>query len=211
LSQLNFCPCYFTRKKIIHQNLIFTIHLFNAAKITNGWREAVLVYSDNEYGEGVIPYLTDALEAVEARVPYRSVISPSATDDQIGEELYKLMTMQTRVFIVHMYRSLGTRLFAKAKEIGMMTEGFVWIMTDCLTADLLSTPDPSVTDTMQGVLGVKPSVPNTRELKYFRVPWKRKFEDNLMFLMRSLTFLDYGPLMLQRRWPWRWRKVELQI
>ena len=95
-------------------------------------------------------------------------------------------------------------MYPKAKEIGMMNEGFVWIMTDCcLKADLLNTPDPSVTDAMQGVLGVRPGVPNTRELKYFRVSWKRKFKDNLMFLIRTLTFLDYGPMVLQRRWPWR--------
>ena len=56
-------------------------------------------------------------------------------------------------------------MYPKAKEIGMMNEGFVWIMTDCcLKADLLNTPDPSVTDAMQGVLGVRPGVPNTREL-----------------------------------------------
>ncbi|KAI5556064.1 hypothetical protein BDE02_18G009600 [Populus trichocarpa] len=88
------------------------------------------------------------------------------------------MTMQTRVFIVHMYQSLGTRLFAKAKEIGMMSEGYVWIMTDGLTADLLSTPNSSVTDTMQGVLGIKPHVPRTKELKDFRVRWKRKFQQD---------------------------------
>jgi ionotropic glutamate receptor len=113
-----------------------------------GWRQAVPIYIDNEYGEGIIPYLTDALQAVDARVSYRSVISPSATDEQIVEELYELMGMQTRVFIVHMYGSLGTRLFAKAKEIGMMSEGCAWIMTDGLTADLLSSPNPSVTGTM---------------------------------------------------------------
>ncbi|PNS92069.1 hypothetical protein POPTR_018G013200v4 [Populus trichocarpa] len=143
-----------------------------------GWRAAVPIYIDNEYGEGIIPYLTEALQAVDARVPYQSVISPSATDDQIVKELYKLMTMQTRVFIVHMYQSLGTRLFAKAKEIGMMSEGYVWIMTDGLTADLLSTPNYSVTDTMQGVLGIKPHVPRTKELKDFRVRWKRKFQQD---------------------------------
>jgi ionotropic glutamate receptor len=143
-----------------------------------GWRAAVPIYIDNEYGEGIIPYLTEALQAVDARVPYQSVISPSATDDQIVKELYKLMTMQTRVFIVHMYQSLGTRLFAKAKEIGMMSEGYVWIMTDGLTADLLSTPNSSVTDTMQGVLGIKPHVPRTKELKDFRVRWKRKFQQD---------------------------------
>ncbi|KAL9338651.1 hypothetical protein Peur_067666 [Populus x canadensis] len=143
-----------------------------------GWRAAVPIYIDNEYGEGIIPYLTEALQAVDARVPYQSVISPSATDDHIVKELYKLMTMQTRVFIVHMYQSLGTRLFAKAKEIGMMSEGYVWIMTDGLTADLLSTPNSSVTDTMQGVLGIKPHVPRTKELKDFRVRWKRKFQQD---------------------------------
>jgi ionotropic glutamate receptor len=61
-----------------------------------GWREAVPIYIDNGYGEGIIPYLTDALQAVGARITYRiSVISSSATNDQIVEELYKLMTMQT--------------------------------------------------------------------------------------------------------------------
>ncbi|PRQ27365.1 hypothetical protein RchiOBHm_Chr6g0304551 [Rosa chinensis] len=41
-----------------------------------------------------MPYLTDALQEAEAYIPYRSVISPYATDDQIQSELYKLMTMQ---------------------------------------------------------------------------------------------------------------------
>ncbi|KAG5225138.1 glutamate receptor [Salix suchowensis] len=150
---------------------------------TYKWREAVPIYMDNEYGEGIIPYLTDALQAVNARVPYRSVISPSATDDRIVVELYKLMGMQTRVFIVHMYGSLGTRIFAKAKEIGMMSKGYVWIMTDGLTADLLSSPNPSVTGTMQGVLGVKSYVPSTKELQDFRVRWKRKFQQDNPYII----------------------------
>ncbi|KAJ6732166.1 GLUTAMATE RECEPTOR 2.9 [Salix purpurea] len=155
------------------------VHAISALVQSFGWREAVPIYIDNEYGEGIIPYLTDALQAVDVRVPYRSVISPSATDDQIVAELYKLMTMQTRVFIVHMFPSLGARLFAKAKEIEMMSEGYVWIMTDGLTAEFLSSPNPSVTDTMQGVLGIKPYVPRTKELENFRARWKRKFlQDN---------------------------------
>lgn len=139
-----------------------------------GWREAVPIYVDNEYGEAVIPYLTDSLQAIDTRVPYRSVISPLATDDQIEKELYKLLTMQTRVFIVHMLPSLGSRIFAKAKEIGMMDEGFVWIMTDGI-ANLLSSGDHSVINSMQGVLGVKPYVPITEVLENFRIRWKRKF------------------------------------
>ncbi|GLT47959.1 hypothetical protein SLA2020_216100 [Shorea laevis] len=35
-----------------------------------GWREAVPIYIDNEFGEGVIPYLFDALEEINVRIPY---------------------------------------------------------------------------------------------------------------------------------------------
>jgi ionotropic glutamate receptor len=157
------------------QNDSAQVNAISAIVQAFGWREAVPIYIDNEYGEGIIPYLIDALQEVDARVPYRSVISPSATDDQIVEELYRLMTMQTRVFIVHMYPSLGTRLFTKAKEIGMMSEGYVWIMTDGLSVDFLSSPNHSVTDTIQGVLGIKPYVPRTKGLEYLRARWKRKF------------------------------------
>ncbi|TXG62335.1 hypothetical protein EZV62_013698 [Acer yangbiense] len=136
-----------------------------------GWREAVTIYIDNEFGQGVIPYLTDALQAIDTR----SMISPEASDDQIVEELYKLMTMQTRVFIVHMLPSLGSRIFAKAKQIGMMEEGFVWIVTDEL-ADFFDTLEQSVIDSMQGVLGVRPYVPRTKKLESFRVRWKKKFQ-----------------------------------
>nr|XP_034890042.1 glutamate receptor 2.8-like [Populus alba] len=160
------------------QNDSTQVNAISALVQAFGWREAVPIYIDNEYGQGVIPYLTDALQAVDARVPYRSVISPSATDDQIVSELYKLMTMQTRVFIVHMFPSLGARVFAKAKEIGMVSEGYVWIMTDGLTAEFFSSPNASVTNTMQGALGVTPYVPRTKDLPTFRVRWKRKFQQD---------------------------------
>ncbi|PRQ27950.1 putative periplasmic binding protein-like I [Rosa chinensis] len=77
------------------------------------------------------------------------------------------MTMQTRVFIVHMAPSLGSQLFAKAKELGMMSEGYVWIMTNGMT-NYFSSLNSSVIDTMQGVLGLKTYVPVTEELENFR-------------------------------------------
>ena len=141
------------------------------------WGEAVLIYVDNEYGDGIIPYITDALQGIDVRVTYRSIISQSATDHEIGEELYKLMTKQTRVFIVHMVTNLGSRLFTKADEIGMMEEGYVWILTDGLTG-FLTTFSPLEVDSIQGVLGVKPYVPRTKELNSFRVRWKRKFQQD---------------------------------
>lgn len=163
------------------------IDIFKAFK----WKQAVLMYVDNEFGEGVIPSLIDALEEVDTRVPYRSVISSSATDHQILEELHKLMTMQTRVFIIHMLPNLGSRIFTKAKEIGMMDQGYAWIMTNGIT-DLLTAVEPSVvTESMQGVIGVQTYVPPSKELENFTRRWKMKFQrDNPDVLTASMNI--YG-------------------
>lgn len=139
------------------------------------WSEAVPIYVDNEFGEGIIPYVTNALQEISARISYWSVIPPMATDDQIVAKLQELMAIKTRIFIVHMLPSLGCRLFAKAKEMGMMGEGYVWIMTDGIT-NFFGSMNSSVLDYMQGVLGLRTYVPNTLELKSFRVRWQRKFQ-----------------------------------
>ncbi|KAM6541772.1 hypothetical protein CsatB_006219 [Cannabis sativa] len=140
-----------------------------------GWRQVVPIYVDNEYGEGIIPYLTDALQNVDAQVPYRSVIPPTATDDHIYGELYKLMTMQTRVFVLHMLADLGHRVFAIAEKIGMMGNDYVWIVTDGI-ADFLGSANSTVLDSMQGVLGLKIHVPKTKELQHFTARWRPQFE-----------------------------------
>ncbi|CAN6722048.1 unnamed protein product [Malus baccata var. baccata] len=142
-----------------------------------GWRQVVPIYVDDTYGEGVIPSLIDALQEVDAHVPYRSVIPPSATDNEIGEELYKLITMQTRVFIVHMMPNLSSSLFSKAKEIGMMSEGYVWIITNGVGNRLWSMR-PIQQNAMQGVLGVETEVPKTVELNKFQMRWRRQFQQD---------------------------------
>ncbi|KAK6140933.1 hypothetical protein DH2020_025326 [Rehmannia glutinosa] len=136
-----------------------------------GWREVVQIYEDNEFGEGIIPYLTGALEKVNIRVPYRSAISPLATDDQIVAELNKLTSMQTRVFVVHMLSPLASRLFTKAKQLGMMSREYAWIITDGVTNELKSM-DQFVKESMLGVIGVKPYVPKTKELDDFAIRYK---------------------------------------
>ncbi|CAA7407343.1 unnamed protein product [Spirodela intermedia] len=140
------------------------------------WREAVIIYEDTDYGNGVIPYLIDTLQANSIRVPHRTVIPPSATDDQIKEELLNLKMIQTRVFIVHMSLPVGTRVFSKAKAIGMTTKGFAWIVTDGI-ANLVDSVDHEVISAMQGFVGVKPYVPRTAELEAFIRRWKRKYRN----------------------------------
>ncbi|CAD6219175.1 unnamed protein product [Miscanthus lutarioriparius] len=139
-----------------------------------GWRKVVPIYEDIEYGTGIIPYLVDVLQEVNVQVPYRSVIPPSATSEQITEELYKLMTMQTRVYIVHMSSMLASTLFLKAKEIGMMEKGYVWIITGGVT-NLIDSLHPSVVESMNGALGVHFYVPKSMELNNFTTRWNMRY------------------------------------
>ncbi|KAI5342434.1 hypothetical protein L3X38_010309 [Prunus dulcis] len=135
------------------------------------------VYIDNEFGEGVIPFLTDSLEEVDARVPYRSAISPSATDGQILEELYNLMTMQTRVFIVHMRTDLSSKLFAKAREIGMITEGYVWLTTNGIP-NALGLSKFFSHQFHARCFGIQTYVPQTVKLEEFMPWWKQQFQQD---------------------------------
>ncbi|KAJ1289765.1 hypothetical protein BS78_02G189400 [Paspalum vaginatum] len=142
-----------------------------------GWREVVPVYDDTEYGRGILPHLIDGLQQIDARVPYRSVISLSATSENIMQELYRLRTMQTRVFIVHMSSTRASILFTKAKEAGMMKKGFVWIITNGL-ANIIDSLNPSVIEAMNGVIGVRFHVPRSKELESFSMRWNRMYQQD---------------------------------
>ncbi|KAF9612898.1 hypothetical protein IFM89_004314 [Coptis chinensis] len=145
-----------------------------------GWKEVVLIYEGTDYGHGIIPYFTDAFQRINVRVPHRSVIAPSAKDDEILKELHKLSTMSTRVFIVHISAtSLGLRFFQNVKDVELMSEGNAWIITEELT-NMLGSLNNSVIDLMRGVLGVKPYIPRSRDLNNFRARLMRMntFQEN---------------------------------
>lgn len=152
-----------------------------------GWSQVVIIYEDSEYGRAIIPYLSNAFQDVDARVSHRSIIPLSATDEFLFQELYKMKTMQTRIFVVHISSSIASRFFPKVEEAGMMSEGYAWIVTSGLM-DLLYSMDSHVVDSMQGVLGVKPLIPRSRKLKFFANRWKQMFlKDNPSILQAELS------------------------
>ncbi|XP_059461982.1 glutamate receptor 2.8-like [Corylus avellana] len=140
-----------------------------------GWREIVPIYEDTEYGNGLIPYLLDAFQDIDVRVPYRSVIPSSSSTREISKELNMLkQKSRTRIFIVHMTASLGSKLFVQANNAGMMKEGYGWITTAGLSS-LLDPMGSKVMYSMQGVLGLRPHIPKSEKLEDF----KRRLKRNL--------------------------------
>ncbi|KAM7480973.1 hypothetical protein LguiB_005556 [Lonicera macranthoides] len=143
-----------------------------------GWRNVVPIYVDDDFGEGIIPSLIDALNEIGTHIPYRRVINPSVIDQEIIAELYKLMTMQTRVFVLHMTKSLGSRVLNKAQEVGMMSEGFVWIVSNGIT-NAFSLVGTSLVGSFKGVIGVKPYVPRSKMIKDFILRWIGKYSKDV--------------------------------
>ncbi|KAJ6287762.1 hypothetical protein OIU76_028871, partial [Salix suchowensis] len=139
-----------------------------------GWREIVPIYEDTEYGNGLVPFLLEAFQEIDTRVPYGSRIPLDFNDNQIMRELDKLKAMQKSIFLVHMSAFLGSRLFLLAKDAGMMSEGYAWIVTDGLSA-LLDPVGYELMDSMQGVLGVKPHIPPSKKLESFKSRWRKNF------------------------------------
>ncbi|KAK4478598.1 hypothetical protein RD792_014086 [Penstemon davidsonii] len=146
------------------------------------WSQVVIINEESDYGNGINPYLSNALQDANARVSHRSLIPSAATDDFVLQELYKMKTMQTRVFVVHISSSLASKFFPKVKEAGMMSKGYVWIVTSGLM-DLLYSLDSDVVESMEGVIGVKPLIPRSKRLGSTAKRWKKKFiHDNPNFL-----------------------------
>ncbi|KAK2656086.1 hypothetical protein Ddye_009138 [Dipteronia dyeriana] len=132
-----------------------------------GWDEVVIVYEDSDDGNLFISHLVTSLLKNDIGVSYKSAISTTAEDFQISSELSMLMTRKTRVFIVHMTSSLGSRLFALADKVDMMSaQGYVWFITTALSNSL------KAMDSMEGVLGIRPHVPNSKDLENFNMRWK---------------------------------------
>ncbi|KAK9931934.1 hypothetical protein M0R45_019188 [Rubus argutus] len=127
------------------------------------WLEIVVIYEDTDYGNSLIPYLVDALQEVGARVPYRSVIRPYSNDTEISKELRHLNSTRATIFLVHMTASLGSKFFVLASKAGMMTEGHGWIVTQGLST-LLDPVGSRAMDSMQGILGVRPYIPMSKQL-----------------------------------------------
>ncbi|XP_078150464.1 glutamate receptor 2.8-like [Carex rostrata] len=141
-----------------------------------GWRRVVPIYQDDDYGSSLIPYLVDELDGVEAQIPYRQPIATSASDKDIEDFLAELMNGQTRVFIMHMRIPLATKVINVANNLKMMSDGYVWILTDALTSQLSCIHAITPPGSLEGVLGLTTYYNMTGTLlQNFRKRWTRQF------------------------------------
>ncbi|XP_057850920.2 glutamate receptor 3.3 isoform X2 [Cryptomeria japonica] len=139
-----------------------------------GWREVVAVYIDDDYGRNGVSVLGDALGNLGAKISNKAAMPPEISQSEMGNILAKLALVEARVFVVHMNSDAGLNLFSKAKEIGMLSSDYVWIVTDWLSSVLDSNIlAPDDMNSLQGVIGLRRHNPNSEQHNEFTRKWKR--------------------------------------
>ncbi|KAJ0547740.1 putative periplasmic binding protein-like I [Helianthus annuus] len=129
----------------------------------------ILICEDNANGREMATYIISSFRNHNKHVTYTSLISTSVNHTQILEEFHKFQYMQTKVFVVHGSPSISSRLFSMAKDVGMMSEGYTWIVTS-KTTNFLKFMDSKAIESMQGAVGFKSYFPKSSKfhgLKHF--------------------------------------------
>ncbi|KAM1157326.1 hypothetical protein ACFX15_027433 [Malus domestica] len=128
------------------------------------WKDVILLYDNTEYGNYMIPTLASSFQQKNVYIAHKSCIAISSTNEQIFEELQTLMKLKTKVFVVHISHLLVPRLFSNVNKLGMMSEGYTWILTSA-SMNFLHFMDSNVIESMQGVIGLKSYIPASTRLQ----------------------------------------------
>ncbi|KQK15965.1 glutamate receptor 3.4 isoform X1 [Brachypodium distachyon] len=118
------------------------------------WREVIAIYVDDDYGRGGITALGDALAKRKSKIAYKAKLPPGAGRSTIQDILMRVNEMESRVYVVHVNPDSGLAVFSAAKSLGMMSNGYVWIATDWLSAVIDSSrhDNPDAMEHTQGVI-----------------------------------------------------------
>ncbi|KAM5580664.1 hypothetical protein ABKV19_010089 [Rosa sericea] len=158
-----------------------------------GWREVIAIFVDDDCGRNGISVLGDALAKKRSKIAYKAAFSPGAPLSDINDLLVGVNLMESRVYIVHVNPDSGLSVFSVAKDLGMMTSGYVWIATDWLPTNLdsLVPPDPDKMNLLQGVVALRHHSPDTDLKKSFASKWsKLKHEGSSGFNSYALYAYD---------------------
>lgn len=141
------------------------------------WKTVSFICDDGEYKSGVVSYFFEYFQEKSIQIASISSLPSTISDDGILAELHKLMHMQTTIFVLHMTPSLASRLVSSVKSLGMMSEGYAWILTDKTRNLLHSTDCEKHLISMEGSLALKPYVQPSTRLQNFTSRWKKEFQD----------------------------------
>ncbi|XP_011000874.1 PREDICTED: glutamate receptor 3.2 [Populus euphratica] len=141
-----------------------------------GWSEVTAIFSDDDQNRNGITVLGDKLAERRCKISYKAALppEPKATRSDVQDELAKILRMESRVIVLNTFSKTGLLVFDVAKALGMMENGFVWIVTSWLST-VIDSDSPLLTtaNSIQGVLALRPHTPDSKRKKDFMSRWNQ--------------------------------------
>jgi ionotropic glutamate receptor len=174
-----------------------------------GWSEVTAVFNDDDQNRNGITVLGDKLAERRCKISYKAALppEPKTTRSDVQDELAKILGMESRVIVLNTFSKTGLLVFDVAKALGMMENGFVWIVTSWLSTVIDSASHlPTTANSIQGVLALRPHTPDSKRKRDFMSRWNQLSNgsiglnpyglyayDTVWLLARALkSFFDQG-------------------
>ncbi|XP_013617853.1 PREDICTED: glutamate receptor 1.3-like [Brassica oleracea var. oleracea] len=137
------------------------------------WKSVALVHEDEDDWRESMQLLVDHFHEKGVRIQSKVGFTASSSKELMMERLRKLKKLGTSVFVVHMSELVATHLFPCAGKLGMMSEGFAWILTVKSMNSFNQNLDDFSKQAMEGVVGFRSYIPMSKELHNFTSKWRK--------------------------------------
>jgi ionotropic glutamate receptor len=138
------------------------------------WKIVTAIYIDDDYGRNGIAALDDELTARRCKISYKVGFPSNARRSELLNLLVTVSNMESRVIVLHTGADPGLKLLSLANGLNMMGNGYVWIATDWLSSylDANSSVPAETINGMQGVLTVRPHIPESKMKSTLMSKWR---------------------------------------
>nr|VDC92249.1 unnamed protein product [Brassica rapa] len=138
------------------------------------WKSVALVYEDGDDWRESMQLMVDHFYENGVQIQSKVCFTVSSTEEVMMDRLRKLKDLGTTVFVVHLSEIVATHLFPCAEKLGMMSEGFAWILTaKTMNSFHGNNGDEYSKEAMEGVVGFKTYIPMSKELQNFTSRWRQ--------------------------------------
>ncbi|XP_047148072.1 glutamate receptor 3.7 [Vigna umbellata] len=147
----------------------------------NGWKEVIVVFLDDDYGRNGVSALSDELEKRRLKISYKLPLSIKFDPDEITTLLNQSKLIGPRVYVIHANPDPSLRIFSIAHKLQMMAKDYVWLVTDWLSAtlDSLSPVNRTSFSVLQGVVGLRQHILDSRKKRDFVSRWMKRQKEGL--------------------------------
>jgi glutamate receptor, ionotropic, plant len=142
------------------------------------WKQVIAIYLDDDFGRNGVAALADKLAERRLKISERVGFRSGADRTDITNLLVKLALLESRVIVLHTDLGSGLSIFSVAKYLGMMSEGYVWIVTDWLSSylDSMLHSDEGLMDLIQGVVALRQHTPDSKQKRALITNWGKLVE-----------------------------------